>query len=60
MTESSSPQKLLRKCVFFRFLQKISKKRLTKRRFFRIIAHVERLTPQDKPKLMGICIVVVR
>ena len=46
--------------VFFRFLQKISKKRLTKRRFFRIIAHVERLTPQDRPKLMGICIVVVR
>ena len=46
--------------AFFRFLQKISKKRLTKRRFFRIIAHVERLTPQGRPRLMGICIVVVR
>ena len=44
----------------FRFLQKISKKCLTKQHFFRIIAHVERLTPQDRSKLMGICIVVVR
>ena len=41
-------------------VQFFSKTGLTKAVFVGIIAHVERLTPQDANKILGICIVVVR
>ena len=41
-------------------VQLFSKKCLTSTALAGIIAHVERLTPQDANKILGICIVVVR
>ena len=60
MTIWGSRKKTCESASFFKFLQKVSEKCLTRAAFVRIIAHVDRLNAAKQNKILGICIVVVR